>query len=163
MIQSMGLAMDLDGTRHFVVQRRLGHGEERNGGQDGDDRNILHQQYGEAGPAGIGASDVALLGRLHGDGRRGHGQSQADDDGDIERKAGSQQRQGNDDGGKGELGDAEAEHLVAHTPDFAGLQIEANEKQHHDDAEFGDLADEVGVGHQPQAIGADQDAGGEIA
>jgi hypothetical protein len=52
---------------------------------------------------------------------------------------------------------------VPHAPEFARLQFEPDEEQHHHDAEIGDLMDDVAVGHQAKTEGADQHAGGEIA
>src|SRR5690554_858668 len=58
-----------------------------------NDGDILHQQHGETGPAGVGSGDAALLDGLHGNGGRGHGQRQCHDDGDIPGHAGQRQQQ----------------------------------------------------------------------
>ena len=69
-------------VRSAPMRVDAGHGgQQRDGGEDGDHGDVLHQQDGKAGAAGIGLGDVALFDRLHGDGGRGHGQRQADDEG----------------------------------------------------------------------------------
>ena len=48
---------------------------------------------------------------------------------------------GDGDTGRHHLGEAEPEDLVPHAPEFGRIDLKADEEQHHDDAELGDLAD----------------------
>ena len=80
----------------------------------------------------------ALLHRLHGDGGGGHGQREADDDGNAPTDAQQQKPAGDNERRGQHLGDAQAEDLVAQAPEFERMHLEPDEEQHHDDAELGD-------------------------
>ena len=102
-------------------------------------------------------------GDLHGDGGRGHGEREADDDRGVPAGAEQIDDEAENAGGGEQLRDAEPEHLVAHAPELERVHFEPDEKQHDDDAELGDDVDRLAVGDQPQAVGADDDAGDQIA
>ena len=101
---------------------------------------------------------------LHGDGGRAHGERQADDQRGLPGEADEHERRRRG---------RRWWPTIWVTPrpstwwrmrqSSLGCDFEADQEQHHDDAELGDLADRLGVGDEAQAIGADDDAGGEIA
>ena len=55
-------------------------------------------------------------------------------------------------GGAGDLQAAEPEQLHAHLPEHARLEFQADEEQHHDDAELGEVldADDIDIEAAPE-------------
>lgn len=53
--------------------------------------------------------------------------------------------------------------IAAQLPQALGLQLQTDQKQHQDHAEFGEMEDVLHVGDQAQSPGADADAGGQVA
>ena len=58
---------------------------------------------------------------------------------------------------------AQPENVLAQRPQFRRAHFEADQKEEHDHAEFGDVQDRLGIVDDAQSIGADREAGREVA
>ena len=76
--------------------------------------------------------------------------------------------EGESDGGDGCGGDddlqaAEPDDVAAEGAEDGRLDLQADEEEHHHDAELGEVEDLVGGAGQIEELGADEDAGREVA
>src|SRR3546814_11067080 len=58
---------------------------------------------------------------------------------------------------------AKPENLAAHRPQARWLHLQPDDEEEHDDAEFGDVQDSLGIRKQRQPEGADRKARRDIA
>ena len=141
------------------LQRGPGHAREQwQRDQRRDDREILEQQDRE-GCAAVTCRELVALGQ-HLQDQRGRRQRQREPD--HERCGPGLPEQARDAGERGRghrhLGEPGAEHGVAQHPEPRRLQLEADRKQQHHDAELGEMQDAFDVGDDTQTPGTDDRA-----
>ena len=117
----------------------LRRGEQGQEGEDGNDRDVLEQQHREGGLAGGGLEQAALVEALQHDGCRRHGEDEAGGHGRLPAEAQRQRSPADCQRGDGDLQATEPDDRAAQLPQLRGLQFEADEEQHDDDAEFGEM------------------------
>jgi hypothetical protein len=137
--------------------------QERHQGEDRDRGDVLQQRDAEDAFARGRRHHVAFGENAQGDRRRRHRQAdrrhhgQAPVDAARERAESEQQRRAE------QLDAAPAEDRLPQRPQPLRLELEADQEQHQDDAELGDLQHLVGARHELQPPRADQDARAEVA
>jgi hypothetical protein len=137
--------------------------EQRQQGEQRDDRQVLQQQHPEGRPADGTLSQPLLVEGLQHDRRRGHRQHEA---GRQRRRPGqSEDHAGAGDGqGRGhDLRAAEAEDGLAHRPEQGGAHLQPDQEQQDHHAELGEGHDVLGLARQVEREGADQGAGDQVA
>ena len=137
----LGPARQVADERGVMRVMRLGGGEQRQQGEDGDDRDVLEQQHGEARLPGGGLEDAALIEALQHDSGRRHGQDQAGGQCGLPAEAHGQRAAAQRQRGDDNLQPAQPDDGAAQLPQLRGLQFEADEEQHDDNAEFGEVHD----------------------
>jgi hypothetical protein len=140
-----------------------GDGEEGHEGEDRDRRHVLQQRDAEDAFARGRRHQVALGEDAEPDRRRRHRETEPGDDGespiDAEGECAEQQQRRRAE----QLEVAPAEDRLAQRPEALRFQLKADEKEHEDDAELGELQYLFRAGDELQAPRADEDAGTEIA
>ena len=143
------------------VQRR----EQRQHRQDRDDGDVLGQQDREDALPGVGSQAAGLGQALEHDRGRRH----RDDEADGQRRLARRCRAATPTSAASsavpsDLRAAEPEDRDAHAPQHRGPQLEADEEQHHHDAELGEVQDVLAaLGDEAQAERPDDDAGEQVA
>ena len=140
-----------------------GEGEKGQQGEDRNRRHVLQQRDAEDAFARGRGQHVALGENAQADRRRRHRQAEPGDDGDVPVDAEGQRPEPEQQGRAEQLHVAPAEDGLAQRPEALRLELEADQEQHQDDAELGELQHLVGAGDELQAPGADQDAREQVA
>jgi len=138
--------------------------EQRKQREDRDDGDVLEEEDGEGALARGGFKLAAFLQRLQHDRRGGHGEDKPGGKRQACAETKGEAEAGDGGGGAEDLQAAEAEQLAAHFPEARGLELEADEKEHHHDAEFGEVHHVAGVfADEAEDMRADEDAREEVA
>ena len=139
-------------------------GEEWQERENGDDRNVLEQEHGKRGLAGGGLELAPLLEGLQDDRSRGHGEDQPGGNRHARVDAERDADRGNHPGGAEHLQPAESDEFTAHFPEPGRLQLQSDKKEHHHDAELGEVHHVVGVfADEAERVRTDQHAGEQVA
>jgi hypothetical protein len=118
--------------------------------EDRHHREILGQEYREAGAAERRGEAACLDQDLDGDRGRGQGQGRAEDRGRRHAVAESERDRRDGRAGHADLERAEAEHEPAHRPEPVERHLEPDREQQEHDAELGEVAHALEVGdHDP--------------
>jgi hypothetical protein len=154
------------GGRHPAAvtrgMRRL-HRQQRQQRDDDDAAQVLEQRHAQDAAAAGGGHQVALGQRGQRDGRGALRQRQARHQRQPPVQPRGQRHGGHQRGGAEELHAAPPEDRPPQRPQPLGLQLQAHQEQHQHDTELGEVQDVGRVRHQLQHVGADQDAGGQVA
>ena len=140
-----------------------GRREELDEGQQRDDQQVLEQQDGNDALATRRGQFLPLAQHLHDDGGGGEHEAGGADEGHFPRRPEQGADDGEQDGADDDLQAAQAEDLPTQAPQVRGLHLQTDDEQEHHHPEFGNVDDGVRVGDQGQAVGADGQAGGQIA
>jgi hypothetical protein len=135
-------------------------------GHDGDHRDrgdVLEQQDREAGLAGGRRHQVAFFQRGEGDRGGRQRQAEAGDQRHLPADTGQQRSAEQASGDAGDLGAAPAEDGPAQRPQAVRFELEADQEQQQHHAELGEVQGVFDIGDELQAVGADQDAGRQVA
>jgi hypothetical protein len=141
-------------------------GEQREEREHRDDGDVLEEQHGERALPRRRA-ELPLLGeRLQHDRRGRQGERHPHGERRLPAQPGQRGERGERRGGERHLQPAEAEDGPTQPPEAPGLELEADDEEHHHDAELGDVqhAGALGGGaEEAEPRRADDDAGDEIA
>ena len=137
--------------------------KQREEAEDGDDGEVLSEQDGEGGLAAAACEEVPLVERGEDDGGRGHRPDEAERHGKVPAHAERKCDGGDGGGGDNDLESSEADDVAAEGAEDGRLDLQADEEEHHDDAELGEVEDLVGGPRDVEELGSDEDAGGEVA
>lgn len=142
-----------DGKRVDEFRQR----QQRQESQHRDDGNVLEQQHREARVAAVAFHQPLFVEGLQHDGRRRQREDHADGQGDGPRLTERHRDRGYRQRRYAHLQPAETEKLRPHLPEYLGLQLEADQEQHHDDAELREVlnADDIDVEFREQRTQCD--------
>ena len=158
-----GLADDEKGLGQGTLGRCPGRGEQRQKGEDRDDRDILEEQDRE-GALAIGRLHVvALAEHLQRDRGRRKAQREADHDGSMDRHAQRGRAAAEQNRRDAKLSEAEPEDVPSHRPEIRQLELQADDEEKEHDAELRNRRRGFGVPDEPKPGGPDRDAGREVA
>jgi hypothetical protein len=138
-------------------------GKQREEAEDGDDREVLCEQDGEAGLAAASCEEIPLVERGEDDGGGGHRPDEAERHGEVPLHAERDGDGGDGGGGDNDLESSEADDVAAEGAEDGRLDLQADEEEHHHDAELGEVEDLVGGPRDVEVLGADDNAGAEVA
>ncbi len=141
----------------------LGRGQQRHEGQHGDHGDVLEEQDGEGRLPGRGPHQPLLLEGLedHGRGRQGEGHAHGQRRGEGETHGHGDP--GADGGGEGDLESPETQDRTPEAPEHRRPQLQADDEEHHDHAELGEVHDVLALAaHPSEAPGPDDHAGDQV-
>ena len=141
-------------------RRHTKQGQQR---QHGNGRDVLEEKDGKTGLPARCREQVFFVEGLQDDGGRRQGEYAADGNADLPCLP-----PGNGDADNGrqsqpDLQSAQAEQFVAQPPKHLRRELQADKKQHHDDAELGNVLDGFGFFADEAQYRADEDAGHQVA
>ena len=155
------------GRRVPCLRRLLGSPGVCQQGQDrqhGNHSEILKEQDRESAPPAAGLHQALLLQGLQHDGGRRQREDEPDGKGAAPVETSAEGDRGEYPGGHAHLEPAETEDRAPQPPQQGRLQLEPDKKQHHHDAELGEVQDVLAVlAHQPEGERPNGDARHEIA
>jgi len=131
--------------------------------QHRDHQQILRDQHAHGDAAGMGVKLADLLQHLDADGGRGQREHEAEDERAL--KSPTQQRAGRPgeaEGNDGLQGDAEQRDAIDGAKGLE-VQLEADEEEKQQHAEFGKEVDALRALHQAETMGAEHHAGEDVA
>ena len=143
---------------------RAGVAQHRHQGDQRDGGDVLKQQDGE-GHAAMRAGQLLAFGQqLQAEGGGGQRQAEPQHHGHGKGLVEAEQRHRADHQSRQQyLGQAHAEHRLAHDPETLGRQFQADDEQQQDYAHLGQVADAFRVANQAEYRGADQYPGQQVA
>ncbi len=137
--------------------------QQRHQRDQGNERQVLEQQHGEAVAPGAALQQLALRQQGQHDGGGGHRQPRAHHHCARPADAGRVRHRRESRAAQHKLRGAQPEHRPAHHPQPLRPQFQPDQEQQHDHAEAGDVGDLAHAGDQSQAGGADRHARHQIA
>ena len=141
---------------------KIGHRQQGHQGEDGNDRDILHQQDRKAGLPALAFHEVLFGKRLDDDGGRGERQHHADGERRLPRIAVEQGNARDGQRGEEDLPSSQAQQLAAHGPEPLGLHLQPDDEEHHHHAELGEDLKRVDIDIESGEYRADRHAGKEV-
>ena len=149
------------GVRRDGAARELGEGRDQD--EREDHRDVLDDHPADGDAAAVAVEEVAVLQRLEEHDGRGDREREAEDDAgqqrpaERQREAEAHQRAGDDAAERAGDGDRLDRDQVLER------EVEPDAEHQEDDADFAELVGDLDVGDKARAMGADDDAGDEIA
>ena len=137
--------------------------QEFHDGQQRHDQQVLEQQDGDDALTARRGQLLPLAQHLHDDGGGGEHEAGGADEGHRPRGPEQGADDGEQDGADDDLQAAQAEDLPTQAPQVRGLHLQTDDEQEHHHPEFGNVDDGVRIGDQGQTVGADGQAGGQVA
>ncbi len=148
--------------RRVGVLRVTGHGvrcQQREHREHRDHRDVLEQEHGKRALPASRLEQALLAERLQHDGGRRHREREANRERRLPPEPRRHRGTAKRDGRSGDLEGAQPEDRPSQPPQEGRLELEADDEQHHDDAELGEVHDVLPVSaEQPEAEGSDRDA-----
>ena len=144
---------------------RAGHQtrDDRNQGEQRHDHQILEQEDGNRALSAGSRDFTTILQHLHDDGGRREHEAEGADERCGRRQPEGDTNSGEQDAARHHLRRAESKNVAPHRPQLGRAHFETDEEKEHHDAKFGDVDDGLRVGDQLEDMGADNDAGSQIA
>ena len=151
------------GDREVAHQFAAALPQGRNHDQERNHREILEQQDAHD-VAAMRRRDLHLLGEhLRDDRRRAHREHPAEREAGLPTGAEQMQQDHRGQRRDGDLREPESEHCAAHRFELRQAELEADREHQEDDAEFGQVPDVGGLGHEGERMRADREPDEEIA
>ncbi len=138
-------------------------GQERQEGENRDDRHVLEEKNREGALPRLGSVQSLFPQGLQDDRRGGQGQGQPHGHGRLPGESHDLEEGRQEQGCQADLEGAGPQDQTAHPPEVGGVQLQSREEKHHHHAELGDVHDACSLpADQSQEIGADRDPAQEV-